>query len=332
VKPAPSRGLGIGLRPIALVLVIASFAGRADAFVRRVERGKQVFWKQTCVPFTLYFNGFDRSPNKVDFSTDATIKSVVAAAHAWSADAVTCPSGGGPYLELVPSVAAIEAKPPEVAYDAKNSIIFRTTDKWGTSKIDYAAEALAVTTVTGVGSDGHLIDVDIEINATNSLQLWMNLDPGTAIPLSTLDHGQDDGRRYYDLQTALTHEFGHFIGLNHTCSPADAPAVEDDQGRTIPVCGEPSPPAVQATVMYARIEAGQIAKRRLSDDEIRGVCAIYPPSGAAVAEVCKMDDPPPGCAVATRARPLASVALLAGAAVALLARRGRVSDRRRARS
>jgi hypothetical protein len=321
----------MGLGPFALAVVIASFAGRADAFVRRVERGKQVFWKQTCVPVTLYFNGFERSPNKFDLSTDATIKSVVAAAHAWSADAVTCPSGGAPYLEIVPSVAPIDAKPPAVAYDAKNSIIFRT-DRWGHAEDDYDADALAVTSVTAVGSDGHLIDVDIEINATNDRYVWMNLDPGVAPPASTLGPNQDDPRSFYDLQTPLTHEFGHFIGLNHTCSPADAPDVEDDQGRTIPVCGDRSPPDVQSTVMYATIEAGQSAKRRLTDDEVRGVCAIYPPSAAAVAEVCKTDDPPPGCAVATRARPLASVAVLAGAVVASLARRRRVSDRRRARS
>jgi hypothetical protein len=315
---------------VVLALVAAS-SGRAGAFVRRIERGKRVFWKQTCVPVTLYLNGFERSPNKLDLSTDATIKSVTAAAHAGSADAVTCPAGGAPYLEIGPSVAPLGATAPAVAYDAKNSIIFRT-DSWG----DHDPDALALTSFMSVGSDGHVIDVDIEINATNPQDVWMNLDPGVTVPSSTLDHGQDDGRRYYDLQAALTHEFGHFIGLNHTCyhGALGEPDVEDDQGQKIPDC-DASPPEVEATVMYATIEAGQSTKRRLSDDEIRGVCAIYPPAGAANAEVCKMDDAPPGCAVSTRARPLASAALFAGAILAAMARRRRVSGRgrgRRARS
>jgi hypothetical protein len=312
---------------VLVALVGAGLAGRADAFVRRIERGKPVFWRQTCVPVTVYLNGFDRSPNKLDLSTDATIKSVVAAAHAWSADAVTCPSGGGPFLEIVPSVAPLDAQPPPVAYDAKNSIIFRT-EQWA-----YDPDALALTSFKGVGSDGHIIDVDIEINAASPLLVWMNLDPGVSVPASTANHGQDDGRRYYDLQAALTHEFGHFIGLNHTCykPAAGEPDVEDDQGQDIPACGA-SPPDVEATVMYATVEPGQATKRRLSDDDIRGVCAIYPPSGAANAELCKMDDPPPGCAVASRARPLASLALLAGAVVSAMARRRRVSARGRARS
>ena len=85
-------------------------------------------------------------------------------------------------------------------------------------------------------------------------QSWMNLDPGVSIPF---DKG--DTRQWFDLQNALTHEFGHFIGLDHTCfiQSADGSSVsadgklrpKDDQGIDVPNC-DASPANVQLTVMF----------------------------------------------------------------------------------
>src|SRR5262249_35452987 len=159
-----------------------------------------------------------------------------------------------PLLEIVPSLAPLDAKPPRQVWDAKNSIIFRT-EVWshsGDPKNDMLnPEALAVTTVTA-RSDGHIVDADMEINGVT--QNWMNLDPGVTVPFD-----QGETRRVFDLQNAVTHEFGHLIGLDHTCftpSP-DNPAVNtdgktrpnDNKGNPVPNCiGAPAD--IAQTVMF----------------------------------------------------------------------------------
>ena len=261
-----------------------------------------VFWKQSCVPVTIYLNGFDESPDKYALDVPGIVKSITAAAHAWSSDVVGCGAGAAPYLEIVPTLAPLDAVPPPATYDGKNSIIFRKSD-W-----PYADEALAFTLVTSA-PDGHIVDVDIEINASNSLQIWMNLDEGVSPPPAESHIG--DGPGYFDLQNALTHEFGHFIGLAHTCYRAvDGAHLDGDDGQPIPDC--PGPPAVQATVMFPETQPGETSQRTLSPDETAAACMIYAPSKAH--EVCALDTPAPGCAAAapTRRTPRAALVGLAG--------------------
>ncbi len=57
----------------------------------------------------------------------------------------------------------------------------------------------------------------------------------------------------YDFQSIVTHEAGHFLGLAHAVS---TPAT-----------------------MHARYSAGETAIRRLSEDDVAGICEIYRPSG-----------------------------------------------------
>jgi hypothetical protein len=253
------------------------------------------FWKESCAPITIYMNGFlDHS----GMSREQVVKSIAAAAHTWSGDAVTCPDHSSPYFEIVPSVAPDSATPPPIAWDAKNSIIFRTEQwsKGGAPGHDYDASALAVTTVTA-RSDGHIVDVDMEINGVT--MSWMNFDPGVPLPS---DHG--DTTRFFDLQNAITHEFGHFIGLDHTCFiPSDTnPAVGtdgkfrpvDDMNQPVPDCDKASGD-VMNTVMFNKTDPGETKKRVLSPDDIRAVCTIYAPSKAH--EACALDSATPGCAV-----------------------------------
>jgi len=56
----------------------------------------------------------------------------------------------------------------------------------------------------------------------------------------------------YDLQSILTHEAGHYYGLAHS-------------------------PATEST-MYASYVGGESSKRDLSNDDICGICATYPPA------------------------------------------------------
>jgi hypothetical protein len=331
--PRGAAGALVSLVPLASLLL----AGRADAFVRRVndKSGAPVFWQQPCVPVTVYLNGFESSKNQAAMSPAAILKSVTEAAHAWSADAVTCPGGGSPSIEIVPTVAPLDAPAAPVAYDAKNVVIFRTDTRhedWAKGgKVTpatppYDPMGLAITTVTSEG-DGHIVDVDVEINATNGLAVWMNLDPGVSPPAQ-----QGDIVNFNDLQNALTHEFGHFVGLDHTCFPPDNmnPALlrpNDDQGHLVPLCDDKAPADVQASVMFNVMPPEQTSKRFLSPDDVRGVCAIYPPARAT--GTCALDQAPAaGCAVA--APPRAPGAELPASVVGLVLAAAR-GARRRAR-
>ncbi len=164
--------------------------------------------------------------------------------------------------------------------------------------------------------------------------MWANLDPGAML----IGHGIDQ----IDLQTALTHEFGHFIGLAHTCvdttgvgsdNETESPTSgEDDQGNPIPDCTDPpdqenaaAAEAVMwfqvASVMNSTSAATPTAKRVLSTDDARGVCAIYPP--AQDPHSCTQNLPDDGCGCAIARRRSGRLAGLALAAMALALAGGR---------
>jgi hypothetical protein len=98
---------------------------------------------------------------------------------------------------------------------------------------------LAKTTVT-FDSTGAILDADIEVNAAfNELTV-------------------SDSRVVYDLESILTHEIGHFIGLAHS-------------------------PVPEAT-MFASYETGQSSLRSLEPDDVDALCAVYPPGRVATCD------------------------------------------------
>jgi hypothetical protein len=356
--------------PLFIVAVLTTAAGgRAQAYVRTVNAGMTpVYWKDPCPTTTIYIHGFDRQSTNAaptanfGMSVAAIVKSVTAAAYTWSADAVSCADGaivngvsctglggGSPALEIVPTLAPLDAKPPRVGNDGRNTVIFRT-DMWTKSGVvpppnmpsdTYDPSGLAVTTVTSEG-DGHIVDVDMEINAVpGGFFQWVNLDPGTALSVPNGDaHGL-----YFDLQAALTHEFGHFIGLAHTCfTPSaldiDAPAPDDENQKPVPNCSDSNlPSTVLESVMYPQVSDRDTSNRTLKCEDIKAVCAIYPPSS--FHEACPLDNVTPGCAVAPSPRPhrapiMVTLLMVLTTSVAAVRRRrarlGRVTDPDRARA
>jgi len=301
-------------RIVAAVIALPILTSTAHAYVQKLnDSGLPEYWQASCVPVTVYTNGFS------EMTRDEVAKSVAAAAQTWSPGAVGCPGGGNPSIEIVTSMAAADARAPAVAYDAHNTVSI-VSQGWRPDLVS----AVALTSVFA-RSDGRIVDADMQINAEWSE--WANLDPG-------FDPTGFNGQFPFDLQNAVTHEFGHLLGFGHTCWSAFSDPVRpiDDQGQEVPDCGDTAPDDVKQTVMYAVVDPLrlEVSKRFLSTDEIRGVCEIYPPTTAA--PVCALDTPNDGCGCAAAAgdgdREAAGVlALLAVALYTIRMRRARRAAR-----
>jgi len=105
--------------------------------------------------------------------------------------------------------------------------------------------AIAVTTTTFDNRTGQILDSDIELNGAGFAFTTVDAPRCTRVPAP----GANDCVAT-DVQNTVTHEIGHFIGLAHTADP-------------------------NAT-MYATEPQGETDKRDLSEDDVAGVCAIYP--------------------------------------------------------
>ncbi len=94
----------------------------------------------------------------------------------------------------------------------------------------------AVTTLTFLTSTGEIVDADLELN----LQ----------------DHQVTVGETNVavDLQSVLTHEFGHILGLSHT--------------------------QVYSATMYEFYGPGDLSFRDLDFDDQEAICTVYPPGRA----------------------------------------------------
>jgi len=184
--------------------------------------GKKLWWRGRCAGFSLQQNG------SVLLPTDEVRGTIDAAFATWSD--VDC--GGGQRASVttgpLPDSPCIGNE-----YDPKgrnvNLVVFR--DNGWTFKGTY--DNIAKTTVHFDADTGEILDVDMEINSAAN---WFTL-------------GRKDVE--YDLQSVITHEVGHFLGIAHSDRPW--------------------------AVMYPEYEPGSISGRTLDQDDIAAVCAAYPP-------------------------------------------------------
>jgi hypothetical protein len=115
----------------------------------------------------------------------------------------------------------------------QNVVVFRD-QVWPHNDKD---NTLALTTVSFVRETGELLGADVEVNtAEKRMSIAENLSAGA-----------------YDLESVMTHEMGHFLGMAHS----------DD---------------IEAT-MFARYDSGSSVIRTLAPDDVAGICAAYGPDG-----------------------------------------------------
>ena len=133
----------------------------------------------------------------------------------------------------------------------------------------YRSDIVALTTVTFESRSGVILDADIELNGEH-FDLGVVTTPGEQSQLM-------------DVQNVMTHEVGHFLGLAHSRPESH---IGDGDYRD--------------ATMFATTFRGETVRRELSEDDIAGVCTIYPiGDDADPATVCAPDEPafvasPPG--------------------------------------
>ena len=114
---------------------------------------------------------------------------------------------------------------------------------------DQGDGVIASTTTTSNARSGEILDSDIELNAARFRF--------TAVDGLPCQSGTETGCVRTDVQNTVTHEAGHSLGLDH---PPDHP---------------------EAT-MYATGPPGETSKRVLAQDDIQGICSIYPRGAASM--------------------------------------------------
>jgi MYXO-CTERM domain-containing protein len=210
--------------PLAGLLLLGSL-GPALAYVRtRTTSGVAIAWPRRCIPFHVNNRGSD----------NVTLGKVETAARksfaAW--EQVGCSD-----LELTyQGQTNVEFVGYSPSAQNANMLVFQE-DEW-----PHQSKIIALTTVTfcsapsGEPCDaaGKVLDADIEMNGVDFIF--------SASPLP--------GMVQYDIQNTVTHEAGHFIGLDHTL--------------------------VENATMFATAPAGERGKQSLEQDDQDGLCEIYP--------------------------------------------------------
>tara|TARA_B100000674_G_scaffold482812_1_gene485772 strand:- start:314 stop:1114 length:801 start_codon:yes stop_codon:yes gene_type:complete len=197
---------------LATVLLTASTAQAYQQVV--TETGKVVAWPTDQVGFTIH----QEIPPGWDQSTLEAI--VLASKEPW--ESLECGS-----LNLEFQGWTFEGSPD--LFDKKNGVY------WIQEGWQFGSTLMAITLLEFSKFTGELRDADILVN--NDQKTF------------DVDSFCDPTGLNYDLQNILTHEFGHFVGLNHS----------DDSEAT----------------MFADTFEEECAKRELHPDDEAGFCATY---------------------------------------------------------
>jgi hypothetical protein len=221
------------------------------------KAGHYLYWESGCVFVTIDADGTKEVAGDTEFGV------IQQSIDSWNNGVASCS-----YMEIINA----GRKAMEVGRDNTNLVKFRDTTWCRPATKDdpmrcHPDTAAGITTATyvddsGSSRDGAIVDADIELNGENFAIAVNGQTLGTESCLS-------------ELQNTLTHEIGHLLGLEHTClAPGDPPRV-DDQGNEVPVCSLATTAQKNAT-MFNFQDCGEKTKETLEQDDIAGVCGVYP--------------------------------------------------------
>jgi len=199
-----------------------------DATTGCTIEGDPIAWPSACISFSMGLN----ASTQVDLETArAMMREAFATWEAAKCDA----EGRGPSIHISEAFgdAVCEHAEYNPTQSNANLILFRD-DSWPYSG---AGKTLATTSVSFYGETAQIYDADLEVNATKPLLVDTSFQKGF-IPGS------------HDLLSILTHEAGHFLGIDHS--------------------------RVDGSIMQISLSPGEV-RRTLGEDDISAICAIYPP-------------------------------------------------------
>lgn len=282
--------------PLAALLALAFFAPMdARAFVRSEVPGTNVcfFWNKRTLPWTLN----EKGAQSVGF--EASQRALRLSFEEWTRPACTDLR----FSEQAPTRDDRVGFNQDRGASNQNLLVFRPAvcddvveardPCWSAGTCantyncwDFSLNTIAVTTTTYRPDTGEILDSDIEFN--EAIFLF------TTVDSPRCEQGKESVSCVAtDIQNTATHEVGHLIGLDHTNTPES-----------------------QQATMLARAALGDTFMRSLAQDDIDGVCHMYP--AGEPTRVCVMQqglDEDGGCGCASGG----SGGLLWGGGIALWA-------------
>ncbi len=274
----------------AALLVVAALAPvRAPAFVRSTtctndpRKGQCLWWSGRSVVYSVNMSGF--ATNAACTTVDAAHRLVDQSSPTWSR--ATRSGDGAPCTDL--ALPGASTSNQALGNDGTNLVVFRqglcqSIADADCQKADLSAciqryncwshgssgGIIALTLTTFRPSTGEILDADMELHGWNGLSggsgegWYFTCDAPTGSVSSCA--GAYDRSKCMDVGNTVTHEAGHVLGLDHECAyagpPYNVPCIDSN------------------ATMAQNANPGETHKRVLTQDDVNGVCTIYPAGGS----------------------------------------------------